>query len=166
MRIDQQLITAASENDLIEVRILWRFNYFWCGHSEKAFLNFRFTNAIILIGRMNKIDSHNSDYHNGIAYIARKAGVTKSQVKAIKRKYKKAKGYEFKTSYDFDKIIGAVIIALNEIEDKKQIEELLDGEDSIRNFLVFEQYSAIKVAADRSHNDRISRMAIELDGME
>lgn len=158
----KRLIDLADTPD--PTNILWRHSYFWCGHTASPFYNFNFMIAMELIGRnLNAIGS-NSDYHNGVAYIAKKAGVTKTQVKAIRKKLKVFNHYEFKTSKKFHVILLEIIDALEEcgIPIKN---EFAKPHKLFRDTLVYDQYSAIRVAAANSEDQDIHVIATKLEGM-
>ena len=165
---DDHKLSIASENHFISECILWRFNYFWCGHSKECHYNLAFVGAVEAIGKFCTPDfmGKNSNYHKGIAYIAKKSGVSKTQVKAIRRKLKKCGGYEFKTSYDIAKIIDVMINALKEHENEDIVRRLMTGERLYRNMIMFNQYSAIKTASTDSRDERLRAISEALDKMQ
>lgn len=158
----KRLTDLADEPDFENV--LWRHNYFWCGHTSQPFYNFNFMIAMEIIGRHLNAVGSNSDYHNGISYIAKQAKVSKTQVKAIRKKMKIFGRYEFKTSKSFDVILAEIINALENCGVSVK-EEFSNPHKLYRNTLVYEQYSAIRVAAERSDDQKIHNIASTLEGM-
>lgn len=158
----KRLIDLADTPD--PVNILWRHSYFWCGHTASPFYNFNFMIAMEIIGRKLNATGSNSDYHNGVAYIAKNAGVTKTQVKAIRKKLKVFKHYEFKTSKKFDVILSEIIDALEKCSMHIK-EEFVLPQKLYRDTLVYDQYSAIRVAAEASKDQEIHDIATTLEGM-
>ena len=94
----------------------------------------------------------------------KKAGVTKTQVKAIRKKLKVFNHYEFKTSKKFHVILLEIIDALEEcgIPIKN---EFAKPHKLFRDTLVYDQYSAIRVAAANSEDQDIHVIATKLEGM-
>ena len=166
--MDDHRLNIASEKHIISEHVLWRFNYFWCGHSQECYYNVKFVGVVEVIGRLcnSNYMGRNSNYHKGIAYIAKEAGVSKTQVKALRRKLKKKGGYEFKTSYDIAKIIEVMIDVLKEHEDEDAVRGLMYDERLYRNMIAFMQYSAIKTAADISGDEKLVAISKALDKMQ
>ena len=158
----KRLIDLADNPDT--ANILWRHSYFWCGHTSLPFYNFNFMIAMEIIGKKLNATGSNSDYHNGIAYIAKKARVSKTQVKAIRKKMKVFRHYEFKTSKKFDIILSEIITALEGCGASIR-KEFVMPQKLYRDTLVYDQYSAIRVAADDSGDRVIHNIATKLEGM-
>lgn len=150
-------------NEFDSGNILWRHNYFWCGHSSKSFYNYNFMIAMEIIGKTYNAVGSNSDYHNGIAYIAKQAKVTKTQVKAIRKKLKILQHYEFKTSTKFDVILAEIIKALKDCKASKKA--FLSPETLYRDTLVYDQYSAIRVATRETQNKAVHDISRKLEEM-
>lgn len=127
-------------------------HYFSCGFSYNSYYNHAYAVAIAIIGKIyGSDDGNNSDYHKGIAYVAKKLGISKRQVKSPRKKHKVHKGYEFKTPYGIPDIIEKIIMLLQEQENNALVQELVDTYNEVlyRRLLVGVQYDAIKIAARR-----------------
>lgn len=89
--------------------------YFECGYSDKYYYNHPVAVAIAIIGKLYGLpQSKGSNYHKGIAYIASEVGVSKRQVKALRKKMSWHGGYVFKTSYRIYEIISKMIDLLDQ----------------------------------------------------
>lgn len=64
-------------------------HYFSCGWKKETYYNFNYVVAIALVGKLyGDRESKNSDYHKGVEYIADAVGVSKRQVKILRKKVK------------------------------------------------------------------------------
>lgn len=126
-------------------------NYFGCGWKEESYYNFNFAIAVALIGKnYGDMDSKNSDYHKGINYIASEVGVSKRQVKTMRKRIKYKKGYWFKTPYAIVEIIAFMIEKLKACKDEEYVNLFLSKHegDLYREMLIAEQYISIKLACN------------------
>ena len=65
-------------------------HYFGCGWMKDKYYNLNYAVALSLIGRLyGDKESKNSDYHKGVVYISDATGVSKRQVKILRKKVKK-----------------------------------------------------------------------------
>lgn len=165
--VDQRRLTLAEGTafDIIDERVLWRKNYFWCGRSLVSFYNIYFVAAMEVIGKYCNPVGKNSDYHNGIVYIATQSGVSNAQVKAISKKMRHLGGYEFKTSRSFDKIMAEIIKALKDNEKRPEVQKLMYNYKYYRDMVAYSQCSSIRVAAKDSGDKVLRNIVIHLDGM-
>ena len=83
--------------------------------------NQAFGAALSIIGKEHKL-TPNSNYHNGVVYLAKKAGVSSSEIKAIRKTFGHTGCFKYRLPYTFDIIIREMINLLMGIEDKKNIE--------------------------------------------
>lgn len=132
-------------------------NYFECGYSGQCYYNHAVAVAIAIIGKLyGSSKSKGSNYHKGIAYIAKEVNLSKRQIKALRKKMLWRRGYVYKTSYKIHEIISKIIDLL----DAKKTEPILiqflkqQANDMYREILIAEQYAAIRAAArwDRKVN--------------
>lgn len=103
----------------ISDKILLLNKYFKCGFSKEIDYNYAYGAGLSIIGRVyNHGENKNSDYHNGVVYLAEKSNVTSSEVKAIRKAFKARKGYCYRISYKFDDILKNMIELLMNIDNK------------------------------------------------
>lgn len=164
--MDNHWQTYAQEDHILFERILWRVNYFWCGHSSDCYYNTHFIGTMEAIGKYCNPIGTNSKYHNGVAYIAKQSGVTKTQVKAMRKRLKSHNGYEFKTSYSIARIMTEIIKALKENSDKEEVKNLMKGNSFYRDMIAYEQYTAIRNAAKDSADERLRKITASLNMMQ
>lgn len=139
-------------------------HYFECGYSDKCYYNHAVAVAIAIIGKLyGSSQSKGSNYHKGVAYIAREVNLSKRQVKALRKKMSWRGGYVFKTSYRICEIIKKMIDLL----DAKKAEPILiqflrqQTDDMYREILIAEQYAAIRAAARR--DQKVNEVRGELE---
>lgn len=142
--------------------------YFSCGNSKDNYYNNPYTIAIAIIGKINKPDSRrNSDYHNGVAFISNKLGVSKSEVKSIRKKYRCVSGYVFKTTYNISIILKCIIDELVKNRNNVIVAEFILKYDAVnkmyRDLLIDKQYHAIRYAAHNSSRNSVIHVSGELD---
>ena len=142
--------------------IYWIPKYFWCGNGKQPYYNYSFAFAVEIIGKRFGEKNKSSDYHNGIAYIAKKANVTKSQVKSLRKKMKVKGGYEFKTPFNTSLIVVEMVNLLSSIEETNEVKRLYQmSECSLyRDMLINKQYASICMAALEGRR----RKVLELEG--
>lgn len=139
-------------------------HYFSCGWKKETYYNFNYAVAIALVGKLyGDRESKNSDYHKGVEYIADAVGVSKRQVKILRKKVKGKHGYWFKTPYTTAKIIQEVIDKLREQEGEASVRTFLKKSESevYREILIAEQYGAIK-AACKGNRAKVISLANDL----
>lgn len=141
-------------------------NYFSCGFSKNSYYNNAYTVAIAIIGKIyGAKGGNNSDYHKGIAYIAKQLGISKRQVKSLRKKYKVHKGYEFKTPYIIPDIVEKIIVLLQGQENNVLVQKMVNTYNEIlyRKLLVGVQYNAIKNAASELKRRKVLEVEGKLD---
>lgn len=161
--------------------------YFKCGFEKEREFNYAYGAGLSIIGRVynhkgisvdkygdkNK-SNRNSDYHNGVAYLAKEAKVTASEVKAIRKTFKARAGYCYRLPYNFDKIVGKMIELLSELDNKiKKVYFKNYNGVTYRQVLVQNQCAAINygVKEAKSNNvssekvDKIVQIKNNVDGM-
>lgn len=101
-------------------------NYFSCGFSYDSYYNNAYVVAIAIIGKIyGSKGGNNSDYHKGIVYVAKELGISKRQVKSLRKKYKVHKGYEFKTPYVIPDIVEKIIMLLQEQKNNALVQKMV-----------------------------------------
>jgi hypothetical protein len=125
-------ILSQAENEIqksdISDKILLLNKYFKCGFSKMCEYNYAYGAGLSIIGRVyNHGGNKNSDYHNGVVYLAEKSKVTSSEIKAIRKAFKSRKGYCYRISYKFDEIL------------KNMIELLMNTDNNIKK-MYFKKY--------------------------
>lgn len=162
--ISRESIEAAEENEIIDL-LPFLDKYFPCGHSKERYYNNPFAVAMGIIGKIyGNGNSRNKDYHKGIAYIAKELGISKRQVKALRKKYKSHKGYEFKTPFTIPQIVGKVIMLLQANESNDLVKEFVKtyDEDLYRTLLIKVEYEAIKIEEENSKKLRNQLKHLEI----
>lgn len=133
-------------------------NYFTCGYTPLRVANGCYYNnsiavAFSLIGKIygNK-NNGTSDYHKGITYIAQKVGVSKRQVKVLRKQFKVHGAYVFRTPYTIANILEAMIDILEKNNsDELIVEYLKDKRDKMyREVLIAKQFESIEIAANKN----------------
>lgn len=145
---EQHVIDEIMKFDTDDI-FTWGPNYFTCGWKKNVYYNFNYAAALALIGSLHgESKSRNSNYHRGVEYVANAAGVSKRQVKILRKKVKGEHGYWFKTPYTTAKIILKIIEELREHEDEKSVRLFLKESSSkvYREILISKQFEAIKAA--------------------
>ncbi|MBD5097313.1 MAG: hypothetical protein HDT40_10060 [Lachnospiraceae bacterium] len=148
-RLSGDAIKEAGKSEISDCFMLEN-NYFCCGYSRKIFYNHTYAVAIAIIGKIYGSNSgDNSNYHKGISYIAKELGISKRQVKSLRKKYKVHGGYEFKTPYKIPAIVEKIIILLQEQENDEMIQKMVRTYDETlyRTLLIGVQYDEIRTAA-------------------
>lgn len=137
--------------------------YFWCGCNAEPYHNNWFAIAISIIGQVyNYSMNQNSNYHNGIAYIAEQSGVSKAQVKALRKKMKTIGGFQFRTPYKIADIIEIMIECLKDKERLECVKMLVEKAERriYRDILIEEEYDAIRIAAETGRRKAV----LEIEG--
>lgn len=160
----------AGRMDLVDV-LPYGSNYFSCGYTpgnvdNSCYYNHTIAIAFAIIGKLYcEKRTGTSNYHQGVTYIAERAGVSKRQVKVLRKKYKFHGGYVFKTPYKIPEILTIMINLL----DDKQIEPLVveylkdRRNDMYRDVLINKQFEAIEITARRNVDDKIKEVYNKLD---
>lgn len=131
---------------------------------KESYYNFNYAIALSLVGKLyGDSEVKNSDYHKGGEYIADAVGVSKRQVKILRKRVRGKHGYWFKTPYTTARIIQKIIDKLREQEDEECVKTFLRNHDSkiYREILIAEQYEAIK-AARRGNRKKVKDLADDL----
>ena len=140
-------------------------NYFPCGWGKEQYYNYSFSKAIALIGSLygNKA-SGRSDYHNGVVFISNELGVTKRQVKVLRKKMKYKNGYVFRTPYSISATIYKIIDLLKKNEQDSNVNKFLTQQSSnmYREILIEKQFESIKEAAKNGNRKKVKKVADEL----
>ena len=142
--------------------------YFSCGESNDKYYNHAYAIAVAIIGRIYAVHKgNNSDYHNGIAYIAERLGISKRKVKCLRKKHKAYRSYIFKTPYIISDIIEKIISLLKDQETHVLVQKFLNtyNEALYRDLLIETQYYAIKNSATRTGRAEILKVEGLLDNM-
>lgn len=143
-------------------------HYFSCGWGKETYYNHPFSIAIAIIGQLyGDKNSGRSDYHNGIAVIANNLGITKRQIKVLRKKMKCKGGFSFKTPYSIASILSNIIDLLKKQENDLNVKKFLSRQisDMYREFLIEKQFEAIKEAANKGKRSKVKRVADELRGI-
>lgn len=130
-------------------------NYFNCGYKPKddpegCYYNHNIAIAFAIIGKLYCSNQNGvSNYHKGIAYIAKELGLSKRQIKVLRKKYSVRGGYVFKTPYTIHIIISKMIDLLSAKAVEPIMVEYLQQRrnDLYREILIAKQYAAIMAAA-------------------
>lgn len=158
-KIATSSITAAAEFDFSDC-LPFGSNYFICGYtpatkSSERYYNHFIAIAFSLIGKIYGTSNNgSSNYHRGVAFIAQQIGVSKRQVKVLRKKYKIHGAYVFRTPYEVDLIVSKMIELLeNSKADEMIVEYLKDKIDKMyREILIGEQFNAIEIAANQERS--------------
>ena len=139
-------------------------NYFRCGWKDEKYYNYSFSIAVAMIGSMYGKNLGKSNYHNGITYIASELGITKRQVKVLRKKMKHRNGFSFKTPYNISTTLKKIIDLLKNKEQDPDVKEFLSQQESkmYREFLIGKQFEAIKEAAKKGKREKVKNVADEL----
>lgn len=137
-------ILSQAENEIekadISDKILFSNKYFKCGFAKQCEYNYAYGAGLSIIGRVyNHGGNKNSDYHNGVVYLAEKSKVTSSEIKAIRKAFKSRKGYCYRISYKFDVIL------------KNMIELLMNTDNNIKK-VFFKKYKGYTYRAVLAKN--------------
>ena len=160
-------ITDAAQFDFDDI-LVFGTNYFRCGWDKEKYYNHSFSIAIALIGSIygNK-NSGRSDYHNGISFIASELGITKRQIKVLRKKMKHKDGFSFRTPYNISTILQRIIELISTHISDPDVEEYISQQSSTmyREFLIGKQFEAIKEAAKKGKREKVKNVADELKGI-
>ena len=161
--MERNVIAEVSKFDVDDL-MAFGLHYFSCGWKREIYYNFNYAVALALIGKLyGDSKGKNSDYHKGVEYIANAVGISKRQVKILRKKVKGKHGYWFKTPYATAKIIRKVIDKLREQEGEECVRSFLKNNDKkmYREILIAEQYEAIK-AARKGNRRKVMDLADDL----
>lgn len=160
-------VTDAAHFDIDDILALGA-NYFRCGWGEEMYYNHSFSIAIAIIGSIyGSKKSGRSDYHNGITFIASELGITKRQIKVLRKKMKHKDGFSFKTPYNVSTTLKKIIDLLKRQEQNPNVKKFLSQQRSemYREFLIEKQFEAIKEAAKKGKREKVKNVADELRGI-
>lgn len=143
-------------------------NYFYCGYKplndpEGYAYNHKIAIAFALIGKTYcSTQAGGSNYHKGIAYVAKEMGLPKRQLKVLRKKYRVENGFVYKISFNIHLIIKKMIELLSAQEEDTLIVEYLKEKESkmYREILISDQYAAIAIASEK--DDTIAAVYGEL----
>lgn len=145
-------------------------NYFKCGYKPKddpegCYYNHNISIAFAIIGKLYcPLQRGVSNYHKGIAYIAKELNLSKRQIKVLRKKYSVRDGYVFKTPYTIHVIISKMIDLLSAKGGEPIMMEYLQqrNSDLYREILIAKQYAAIMAASpfDKKVNDVYGELQI------
>lgn len=126
------------------------FCYFTCGSGNLEYYNNKLVYAISIVGACNKDKPKCSDYRNGVDFLARKAKVSKRQVKILRKKTPYRGHYAFKTPYSIDRIVREIIEWFISHKELQLVKDFLSNhrDELYRDYLISKQYSAIESAAN------------------
>lgn len=152
----------------VEDILSFGINYFNCGYKPKeatdgCYYNHSIAIALAIIGKLYGASQNGaSNYHKGVAYIAGELGISKRQVKVLRKKFPREGGYVFKTPYQIAIILTKLIELLSDKEADPMVEEYLQHRKSnvYREILIAKQYAAIMAAAP--YDKRVNRVYGEL----
>lgn len=140
--------------------------YFTCGWGNTAFFNESYAVAVALIGHCYTMKvKGKSDYSRGVRFIANNLGISRTQVKALRKKMEVSEGYAFKTPITTAHIIEYMITLLQNASNFWVVNEYLSihRNKMFRTVLLHDQNEAIQTAANRSDDQRVMRVASELN---
>ena len=159
-------VREAYKNDWTDY-LFFGSKYFSCGYSKKEkHYNYNYAVIVSIIGRIYGTNlGKNSDYHNGIAYISSELGISKRQVKSLRKQYDAHGGHEYKTPYVISKIIELIIKLLQDNASEELINDFLkdDYGKLYRDVLINKQYGAIKNAASVTKKEDVLLVEGELN---
>lgn len=135
-------------------------NYFHCGYKPKEDPDGRYYNhsiavAFAIIGKLYcPSQKGSSNYHKGVAYIAKKLEISKRKVKVLRKKFSREGGYVFITPYQICTILEKMIELLSEKETDPMVKEYLQQRrsDLYREILIAKQYAAVMNSAKGDDN--------------
>lgn len=166
--ITYRILTDAANNTCGPIRIFTK--YYTCGYSRSIWYNHAFSLAIGYIGYYyySEIEHFkNSNYHNGIALVAKKADVSKSEIKSMGKKYRCINGYIFKLPYSAPRILKEMIALLKKIEGKPLYGGIIEPHkgELYRSYLYGTQIIATKQAYAVSRRRAIHDVLIQLESI-
>lgn len=164
---EQKEYYAVADGGRFDIDDIFTFgvNYFFCGWSRVRYYNHSFSIAISLIGALyGDKTSSRSDYHNGVDFIARNMGITKRQIKVLRKKAKHKGGYSFRTPFSIPVIINQIIELLKNQEQEPNVQLFLSRQASqmYREILIKEQFESIKEAARKGERTKVKKVADDL----
>lgn len=132
-------------------------NYFTCGYTPLRVANGCYYNhsiavAFSLIGKIyGPKNNGTSNYHKGVTYIAQRVGVSKRQVKVLRKQFKAHGAYLFRTPYTIANILEVMIDLLEKNNsDELIVEYLRDKRDEMyREVLIGKKFESIEIAASQ-----------------
>ena len=87
--------------------------YFSCGFSKRPYYNFNYAKALCLIGEIyGAVFAGQSSYKRGVRYLAQQCGVTRNQIKSLRKKLRYRDGYRDKIPYKIYEIAKKIIALL------------------------------------------------------
>ena len=167
----KQAIAEAYKSDIEDLIIKFGSCYFECGYdnSGECYYNNNIAVAIAIIGKLygNSLGGKNSNYHKGVAYIAKEAHLNKHEVKALRKQFRWRGQYVFKTSYKIHEIIKVMVDLLDEKKTEPIVTEYLkrQKETLYREILISEQFAAIRHASAGHQDQKVDKVRGELDAI-
>lgn len=132
-------------------------NYFTCGYTplrvvRGCYYNHSIAVAFSLIGKKyGPPNNGTSNYHKGVTYIAQRVGISKRQVKVLRKQFKVRGAYVFRTPYTIANILEVMIDLLEKNNsDELIVEYLRDKRDKMyREVLIGKQFESIEISANQ-----------------
>lgn len=125
--------------------------YFWTGNFgvfNELQYNYAYGAAIALIGKVYGDNGKSSDYHKGIKIVSERVDISKTEIKTLRKNYKKDGGYCYKIPFVIAEILNTMIELLVDIdENEHEVIELYKKQYkgvTYREVLMGRQYQAIK----------------------
>lgn len=144
-------------------------NYFVCGYVQgrnSCYYNLNFIIFLELLGNQirKKIKCKSSDFHVGVAAMAKVLSISKRQVKILRKNVKYHGGYVFKIPRKSDKILLEIIEKIEKNPELFKEDFLKENDRLYRTVFLGEQYTALSIVANNStiHNSKISNLYSEL----
>lgn len=143
-------------------------NYFSCGWGKEQYYNHSLAIAIALIGtKYGDNTSGRSAYHSGIVFISKELGITKRQIKVLRKKMKYKGGFGFRTPYNIATTVRKIIELLRAKENDLDVQCYISQQisDMYREFLIGTQFESVKEAAKKGKRDKVKAVASELKAL-
>lgn len=162
---ERKLIAEIQKSELTD-RITF-YKYFWSGATNSLKFSFNYAKALEVIGSIygNK-NNNSSNYKRGVTYISEKLHISKSEVKVLRKnfkrfrklnKYKKIDVYEYKIPYTIVKVISEIINSLEELK----ISEYFSSDFEVKynvskvNAIIEDVYKEINASAYSSNDEYV-----------
>lgn len=142
-------------------------SYFPTGFSLNSYNNYNYTMVIAMIGKKYNLNKKgkNSNYHNGIAYLANELNISKRKVKSLRKKFKVLGGYQFKIPYEIADIVELIIEILKQHEENNGMKDFVSQHrgEMYRDILIGEQKDAIDISVEETGDNDITEIQGYLD---
>lgn len=130
---------------------MYGHSYFKTGSSKSQYYNYAYAEALEIIGLLycNDDRGKNSEYHKGVAFVAKTVGVSKSEIKALRKNFKTRLDYVFKIPYKADRIVETITELLKSRMNDPIVKEFIRKQDSMLFMIVLigKQYYSIKAVS-------------------